>query len=253
MDLVVAIFIIDQFRLKIPQNRVRRCLRSILGWVLKNETAFDQPFTLMMDLHRLATNPFVQPRLSLNRLVAFSHDHLARLTANNPGGLFAARIAATEAALAQVAGSAAADETKLALRKARKQAKRQFRAALPGGIGKIYGALLAQFGAKSVELKECFPAGRNVFLKCRDAVLAEELAALGNGLADFQKQLGATPAAQAAALLAGWQAVFDPSETATGNKVAAMMDKRAARAALQLELFKNLLTIVMNYPASRSW
>jgi hypothetical protein len=27
-----------------------------------------------------------------------------------------------------------------------------------------------------------------------------------------------------------------------------MADKRAARAALQLELFKNLLTIVLNYP-----
>lgn len=196
----------------------------------------------------MATNPFAKPRISLNRLVAFTNDHLARLTANNPGGLFTARIAATQAAVAGLAGSVAADETKLGLRKSRKLAKRQFRAALPGGIGRIYGAVLAQFGAKSAELKECFPAGRNVFLKCGDAVLAEELGTLINGLTDYQSQLGPTPLAQAQALLAGWLAVFDPSLTATGNKAAAMADKRAARAALQAELFKNLLTIVLNFP-----
>lgn len=47
---------------------------------------------------------------------------------------------------------------------------------------------------------------------------------------------------------AGWNAVYAPSETSSGAKTTTQAAKNAARSALQLELFKNLLTIALNFP-----
>ena len=202
----------------------------------------------MIYLHRVSKNPFATPRTSISCLQTFTSNHLARMKANNSGGLFTARIAATEAAFATLSNSFIVDETKLALRKAHKLEKKIFRAALPVEIGKIHGAVVARFGAKAAELTECFPSGRRVFGKCRDVILQEELQTLIDGLTAHAAELGAGPLAQAQALRAAWLAVYDPSLTARGNKAASMQVKRTARAALQLELFRNLLTIALNYP-----
>ena len=136
----------------------------------------------MRDLHFYLTNPFNDSKISMDELVAFSTDHLARLTANNPAAVFAERITATTTALAGVGGAFTDDKTKLALRKARKQAKDDFRAALPAAVGKIYGAVLAQFADAGAEMTECFPQGRTVFSTCTDGALAEELQTLVNGV-----------------------------------------------------------------------
>jgi hypothetical protein len=202
----------------------------------------------MKDLHTYFTNPFNDPKISLDELVAFGTDHLARLIANNPAAVFAARITATTTALNGVGGAFTDDKTKLALRKSKKQAKDAFRAALPLAVGKIYGAVQAQFGNPSTQLTECFPQGRTVFNTCADGALAGELQTVINGVTDYQAQLGAPVVAAAMALLTGWTAVFQTSETSTGNKSTTQLAKNNARLALQLELFKNLLTLALNFP-----
>jgi hypothetical protein len=202
----------------------------------------------MRDLHIYLTNPFDDPHISMDELVAFGTDHLARLIANNPGAVFAARITATTAALTGVGSAFTDDKTKLALRESKKLAKDAFRKALPAAIGKIYGAVEAQFGESGPQMKECFPKGRTVFSNCTDGALGEELQTLVNGVTDYQAQLGAPVLAAATALLTNWNAVFQTSETATGGKSSAQGAKNSARQALQLELFKNLLTLALNFP-----
>jgi hypothetical protein len=202
----------------------------------------------MRDLHSYFTNPFDDPHISMDELVAFATDHLARLRANNPGTVFAARLTATTTALNGVAGAFTDDKTKLALRKSKKLAKSAFRQALPPAIGKIYGAVMAKFGDGGAEMTECFPSGRTVFSNCTDGDLAQELQTLVNGVTDYQAQLGAQAVTDATALLTGWNAVYQTSETSTGNKSTSQAAKNAARAALQLELFTNLLTLALNFP-----
>lgn len=202
----------------------------------------------MRELHPYLINPFDDPHISTDELVAFSTDHLARLIANNPAALFAPRIAATTTALSGVAGAFTDDKTKLALRKSKKQVKNAFRTALPVAVGKIYGAVLAQFGAGAAELTECFPSGRTVFTNCMDGDLAQELQTLINGVTDYQAQLGAQVVTDATALLTGWNAAYQTSATSTGNKATTQKAMNAARLALQLELFKNLLTLALNFP-----
>jgi hypothetical protein len=212
------------------------------------QTKNGNPGIIMMDLHKYLTNPFNDPDISMDELVAFGTDHLARLIANNPAAVFAARITATTTALAGVGGAFTDDKTKLALRKSKKQAKDAFRDALPAAIGKIYGAVESQFGENSVEMTECFPGGRSLFSKCTDGELAEELETLLNGVTDYQAQLGATVVAAATALSTNWTAVYETSETSTGSKAGTQTAKNTARSSLQLELFKNLLTLALNFP-----
>lgn len=80
----------------------------------------------MNDLSRFFLNPFDSRNVSLSGLLAFTTDHLARLAANDAGGVFASRRAATAVALAAVEQAFTDDETKLGLRKARKQTARAF-------------------------------------------------------------------------------------------------------------------------------
>jgi hypothetical protein len=202
----------------------------------------------MRDLHTYLTDPFDDPHISTDELVAFATDHLARLIANNPAAVFADRITATTTALSNVAGAATDDKTKLALRKSKKQAKNAFRKALPAAIGKIYGTVQAKFGDSGAEMTECFPSGRTVFSNCTDGDLAHELQTLINGVTDYLAELGAPVLADATALLANWNAVYQTSATSTGNKATTQQAKSDARQALQLELFKNLLTLALNFP-----
>ena len=204
--------------------------------------------TIMIDLHRFLTNPFDEPGISLDELLAFSTDHLQRLLANNSGSVFAARITATTAALGVLGTAFTDDQTKLGLRKARKLAKNHFRAALPESIAKIYGVVTGKFGPSAPEVAECFPAGRSVFTKAVDDKLANELQTLVNGVTAHQAQLGTQVVTDATTLVTGWNAVYAPSETSSGAKATTQAAKSAARAGLQLELFKNLLTIALNYP-----
>ncbi len=204
--------------------------------------------THMIDLHKFLTNPFDDPGISIAELLAFSTDHLPKLTANNPGAVFAARIAATGTALTGVQGAFTDDQTKLGVRKARKQAKDTFRKALPESVGRIHGAVTSKFGTKGAEVAECFPLGRKVFSDCSDDLVTNHLQTVINGVTAHQAQLGASVVTDATAILTAWTAVYSPSESAGGAKSTTKAAKNAARAALQLELFKNLLTIALQFP-----
>ncbi len=201
-----------------------------------------------MNLHKFFINPFDEDGISLAELLAFSADHLQKLTFNNPGGSFTARIAATTTALTGVQNAFTDDQTKLGIRKARKLAKNTFRTTLTGSLAKIDAAVVAKFGRSSPEQSECFPHGRTAFNRVIDDEVAEELQTVINGVTAFQAQLGAQLVTDAKALLTGWNAVYAPSEQSTATKAATEATKASARAALQLELFKNLLTLALNFP-----
>jgi hypothetical protein len=206
------------------------------------------PILLMKDLHSILENPFDPSESGMNKSLAFTTDHLQKMISNNPGGFLTARIAATSAALAAVQSFATTDETKLAIRKARKASKDMFRKSLPASITKLHAAVVAKFGAKSPDDKECFPGGRNLFRKSTDDALQNHLQAMINGLTARQAALGAQVVTDANALLTGWNGVWSASETSSGAKTLTEADRRNARAALCLELFKNLLTIALNFP-----
>lgn len=201
----------------------------------------------MKDLFRYVEVPFDDPGISLNQLISFATDHLQRMIANNPGALWNLRITATSAALLAVENCATDDLTKLGLRKSRIMAKDTFRENLPEKIAMIHAAVVAKFGPNAPEITECFPGGRSIFSSCADDAVNNHLQTLINALTAHQQALGPNPLGDANGLLSTWTAVYAASESSTGAKTTSEDAKRKARLALQLELFKNLLTLAMNF------
>ncbi len=202
----------------------------------------------MRDLSRFLDNPFDDPNVSMDELIAFSTDHLQRMIANNPGALLNTRITATTTALAVVENCTTDDQTKLGLRKARKMAKDTFRKTLPDKVAMCQAVVVAKYGPNAPEVTECFPQGRKVFGDCTDDHVENHLQTLVNGLAAHQADLGAQVVSDASGLLSSWLAVYGASESSTAAKTTTQEGKAAARLNLQLELFKNLLTLALNFP-----
>lgn len=201
----------------------------------------------MRILKRFVENPFDDPAISFDELIAFSTDHLQRLIANNPGALWNNRITATSTALLAVEACLTDDLTKLGLRKSRIQTKDTFRRTLPEKIAMINGVVVGQFGPNAPEVTECFPTGRSVFSTCPDDLVENHLRTLINGLTAHQADLGPEVAGDAGGLLSTWLAVYGASASSTAQKTTAQDAKKNARLNLQLELFKNLLTIALNF------
>lgn len=202
----------------------------------------------MKNLSALLKNPFADAHIGLDKLLAFTTDHVERLKANNAGGQWSTRIAATEAALAGVNGTFVADQSKLGQRKGSKQTKRSFRRALRGRVAPLHVAVMAKFGEDAPELSAIFPGGRQGLARCADDVLESKLSALVTAVTAHAAELDAAVLPAAQTLLAEWQAVYQASEASTGAKASAEVARRAARSVLARELFLNLLALAQAFP-----
>ncbi len=202
----------------------------------------------MIDLKRYFINPFTDESISLNRLIDFASTHLSRMVANNPGALLNVRITATTTVLTTLDTSMSDNDIKLALRKAKVQAKDAFRAALGDNITRIHAGVVAAFGPVAPQLTECFPQGRGIFGSCPDDQLDDKLQQLLTCLTPMAAQVGQIHVDNVGGLLSTWIALLAAVDTASANKTTVESARRNARGALQLELFKNLLTLAVSFP-----
>ena len=219
---------------------------------MNSDVRFGSPATqshhTMITLSRFLDNPFDDARISLGTLLAFTPDHVQRMIATNPGGELTPRIAATQSALQRVADTLSDDTTRLALRKARVQAKDNFRETLPAAVAKIFAAVTAKYGVDSIILIECCPQGRSIFSSSPDTGLEAHLRTLVSGITAHVADLGQPLVAEATGLRTGWAALLTASAAATGAKTSTKESKQQARENLQLMLYLNLLKLAELFP-----
>lgn len=201
-----------------------------------------------MDLNRFLENPFDDRGISLVEQLSFSSDHLARMIANNPGGILTTRITATASALTLVQNSATDDLTKKAIRRGRKQVKDTFRKTLVERVAMVHGAVVARYGPRSAEVAECFPEGRSIFSSATDDSLAQHAEALLNAVTAHAADLGAPLVTSVTDLVAEWGAVYAQSESSGGNATTSQEARKLARENLSLMLFLNLLKLAEMFP-----
>ncbi len=202
----------------------------------------------MRNLARFLANPFDSPAISLAELTAFTTDHIERMIANNPDGELDARISATTAAFGELETAFTQDLLQLGSRKARKTAKRLFRDGLRAQTNRIEGALRGAFGAHAAQVQEAFPQGRGIFNQCQDDDLNNHLDIMNTVVAANAANLPASVVTLSSGLVTNWSTLYQESESATGGKTATEADKRAAREALQLELYHNLTKLMELFP-----
>jgi len=195
-------------------------------------------------------NPFKDPRISLNRLAAFTTDHLGRLT-GQPHPQLNGLIAPTTAAMAAFDDTITDELSKAALRHMRKKMKDNFRPTVPAQVGLIMASVLRALKAAGRPPEEkllYLPAGMRPFRRVPDDALDNELARFAAALADHIDIVGQPLADEAADLHAAWLDIYTHSERSSARKIATEVQRRAARAALDHRLYLNLLTIALHYP-----
>lgn len=202
----------------------------------------------MRDLPSFFVNPFDDKEISLNELLAFSTDHLGRMTANNASGALSERITATTEALSRLLERVTEDLGQLGVRKARKQAKSKFRKALPAAVTKLVATVVAQYGDDTPQISECVPNGRSIFSTCRDDQVGAHLQTLITALTAHEADLGAQVVTKATELKTTWEGIYNESEAATATKARAEALKKEAREGLQLMLFLNLVKLTSLFP-----
>lgn len=204
--------------------------------------------TTMRTLASFLENPFDDDGISMAELIAFATDHLQRLSANNPGGAFNSHIAATTSSLATVEDCVTDDQGRLGVRKARKQAKDDFRLQIPVDVKRIEAGFIAAFGADSPVLLEALPQGRTIFQTCRDDQVEVHLQTLLDAATTHQASLAPATLTQATTLKNNWVTIYQASEASTGAKTVTQEGKKLARENLQLMLFLNLLKLAEMFP-----
>ena len=165
----------------------------------------------MLALVKFVTIPF-DDSIAPPFLLTFAEASLGRIVAHNPGILenkFTDRIAPTRAAITAAEAVITDAKVKLALQKARTEAKDTFRADLPANVAKIYGAVLSVFGPDAPEMTECFPLGRGVFSQCADEQVNNHLEQLQTAVAAHAAALPAATGTLAAGLVAVDQMSLD--------------------------------------------
>ena len=204
--------------------------------------------TTMRTLASFLQNPFDDPNISMAELIAFATDHLQRLSANNAGGELTTHIAALTSSLATVEDCVTDDQGRLGVRKARKQAKDDFRLQIPADVKRIEAGFIAAFGADSPVLLEALPQGRTLFNTCRDDQVEVHLQTLLDAATTHQASLAPATLTLATTLKNNWVTIYQASEASTGSKTVTQEGKKLARENLQLMLFLNLLKLAEMFP-----
>jgi len=141
-----------------------------------------------------------------------------------------------------------ADLAALGTRKARKTAKNLFHDGLPDATARIEIAIKAAFGPKAAEVQQAFPSGRSLFSSSPDDLLGAAIGVMNSVVAANSASLPPATVTLSAGLVTGWAAVYTESEAASAVKNHSVAEKRAARKALQRELYLTLVHLMVTYP-----
>ena len=204
---------------------------------------------MIRDLRNFFRNPLDSPAISLTELLAFSTDHLGRISKQNLAtGRWTARIAAVSPAMAALDAAHSGDLIEGANRTARKQAKNDVKSTLPAQADKIVSFVRAHFGKGSPEVRDCAPNGLAVLAKAPDDEVKHHLDRLIEGVQKVVATVGNEVLTKATDLKAAWMAIYTASEDSAAGKSFSEAEQRAARQALQRELFLTLLDLAAEYP-----
>ena len=200
----------------------------------------------MISLESFLKNPFDDEKISAPNFRQFGLEHNSRLAGNNPGGIYTARIAATDAAFLQfdaVYGSKTVEE---AIRK-----------GATFGLSSYTGEVLAEtrlleklasfkFGNPSAIYLQFFPKGLTEFNNAGKGDWPQLLVRLKTATETHKAILGADVATKFATLQSTYSAT---QNTQVGSK-GSLEDFRnlvvQKRKVLSTEMFINLLTISLN-------
>ncbi len=194
----------------------------------------------------------MSPQISRERLKDFTESHIARLTANNPGGIFTTILTNITNAYNSYFGDLSSESVNLAVQEGKTIAMESSKTALLKNISENEGLISYTYRNNPETYEEFYPQGVDEYyqadLPTLETISNRYLTVLTNHAADFTAVFVATYG-----LLQGTYVANRAAQTtAKGNVDSERSDLATSRPALALQLTKNLLTISLEYAGDES-
>jgi hypothetical protein len=206
----------------------------------------------MIELAKYFRIMFLSVRISRERLKDFTESHIARLTANNPGGIFTTILTNITNDYNSYFGDLSSESVNLAVQEGKTIAMQASRTALEKNLNDNEKLIAYTYRNNPEIYEEFYPLGLQEYYDCDlptlETISNRYLTVLTNHAADF------TPAFVSAygTVQATFVANRAAQTTAKGNVDAERSDLATSRPALALQLTKNLLTISLEYVGDES-
>ena len=201
----------------------------------------------MMNLKSFFKNIFDTNKISDNNFKKFVEDHLARLTANNPGGIYAQLITDTTAAYTNYFGQMSDEDFAFANQQARTIAMGNVFDEFRKAASRQEGVVRAAFGKDAPEYQEFYPLGISEYTN----------ASLANAELLMQRMVTAANNHDAVVgqnfidLFTDIKDRFNTARSQQLIKKGEVSEDKAATAekrnALEVQMMKNLITIALNH------
>ena len=206
----------------------------------------------MIELIKYFRTLFLSPKLSRERLKAFCEDHIQRLTANNPGGIFTTILTNITAAYNAFFGDLSSYSLNLAVKEGKTIALKESRDGLEKNISENEKLVAYTYRNDLATYEEFYPLGVSEYYNADYPTLATITERYKNVLtlhiADFPPAFATDFNAAASAFVLNLQ----DSQTAKANVSAEISDMATTKPALAKQLTTNLLTIALQYVGNES-
>ncbi len=206
----------------------------------------------MIELVKYFRILFLSVNLSRERLKDFTESHIARLTANNPGGIFTTILADITTAYNGYFGDLSSESVNLAVQEGKTIAMQASRTALEKNISENEGLISYTYRNNPETYEEFYPQGVDEYyqadLPTLETISERYKTVLANHSADFTAVFVAT--------YTGLQATFVANRaaqtTAKANVDPERSDLSSSSNAVAEQLTKNLLTIALTFLGDES-
>lgn len=200
----------------------------------------------MINLKMFFKNHLDTDRISDGNMKKFTEDHLQRLAANNPGGIYAALIAATTTAYNNYFGLMSDEDLAFANQQANTIAMKNVFDEFKKAVSQKEGLIKAQWGKASPEYQSFFPLGLSEYSKANLANILVLMTRMESLTAGHSAVLGATLAAQFADIKARFITARDAQLLKKGEVSGHKEATANTRDELEVQLMKNLMTIALD-------
>lgn len=206
----------------------------------------------MIELLKYFRILFMSPQISRERLKDFTESHIARLTANNPGGIFTTILTNITNAYNSYFGDLSSESVNLAVQEGKTIAMNSSRTALEKNLNDNEKLIAYTYRNNPEIYEEFYPLGLKEYYDCDlptlETISGRYKTVLSNHSADFPPNFTTDYNTVQATFVANRSA----QTTAKGNVDAERSDLAASRPALALQLTTNLLTIALQYVGDES-
>lgn len=205
----------------------------------------------MINLTTLFKNHFDSSKISDEKLKVFSEDHIQRISVNNGSGLFTAIINDTVAAHTAYFGNITGEATNKAIQKSRTASVDNVISTFKEEVSRKEGHIKSLFGKDSVTYIEFFPRGISEYGSATKANVETLINRVVNVANTHSSEVGSDFINAFTNIQTNYTAARNAQLSKIGEVKANKTTTRTTRAALEIQLTKNLHYIGYTYPAMK--